>query len=45
MKILRSRATIEGAEVYLKRAFGYHEVPILDPFPLFDDFHSNIRKE
>ena len=40
-KILKSKPTIEGAGVHLKRAFGYYEVPLLDPFLLFDDFHSN----
>ena len=40
-KILKSKPTIEGAGVHLKRAFGYYEVPLLDPFLLLDDFHSN----
>ena len=40
-KVLRSKATIEGAGVHLKRAFGYNEVPLLDPFLLLDDFHSD----
>jgi redox-sensitive bicupin YhaK (pirin superfamily) len=40
-RILTSRPTIEGAGVHLKRAFGYHEVPMLDPFLLLDDFHSD----
>lgn len=35
-----SRPTIEGAGVRLKRAFGFQEVPLLDPFLLLDDFHS-----
>lgn len=39
-KILKSKPTIEGAGVHLKRAFGYYEVPLLDPFLLLDDFHS-----
>ncbi len=39
-KIWRSEPTIEGAGVHLKRAFGFHEVPLLDPFLLFDDFRS-----
>jgi len=41
-KIWKSSPTIEGAGVHLKRAFGYSEVPQLDPFLLLDDFHSNI---
>lgn len=39
-KVLRSKATVEGAGVHLKRAFGYEQVPMLDPFLLLDDFHS-----
>ena len=39
-KIWKSKQTIEGAGVHLKRAFGYNEVPMFDPFLLFDDFHS-----
>ena len=37
---LKSRTTMEGAGVRLKRAFG-HADPSLDPFLLLDDFHSN----
>jgi redox-sensitive bicupin YhaK (pirin superfamily) len=37
---LKSRSTMEGAGVRLKRAFGYAD-PSLDPFLLLDDFHSN----
>ena len=40
-KIYKSRPTIEGAGVRLKRAFGFHQVPDLDPFLLLDDFHSD----
>ena len=36
----QSTPTVEGAGVKLKRAFGYHQVPELDPFLLLDDFHS-----
>ena len=44
-KIWKSRPTIEGAGVHLKRAFGFHEVPQLDPFLLLDDFHSSHPAE
>ena len=37
---LKSRSTMEGAGVRLKRAFGYTD-PTLDPFLLLDDFHSD----
>jgi redox-sensitive bicupin YhaK (pirin superfamily) len=40
-RILKGKATLEGAGVKLKRSFGPQEVPLLDPFLLFDDFHSN----
>ena len=39
-RVWKSRPTIEGAGVHLKRAFGYDEVPQLDPFLLLDDFRS-----
>ena len=41
-RTLKSKQTIEGAGVHLKRAFGHAEVPLLDPFLLLDDFHSDI---
>lgn len=40
-KVWRSMPTIEGAGVRLKRAFGFHDAPLLDPFLLLDDFHSS----
>jgi quercetin 2,3-dioxygenase len=40
-KILRSKPTLEGAGVRLKRAFGNALAPQMDPFLLLDDFHSN----
>jgi len=36
----KSRPTVEGAGVRLRRAFGFHELPALDPFLLLDDFRS-----
>lgn len=44
-KIMKSMPTIEGAGVHLKRVFGFHQVPELDPFLLLDDFHSDNPKE
>lgn len=41
VKVLKSKPTIEGAGVYLRRAFGFSEVSIFDPFLLLDDFRSN----
>ena len=43
--ILSATATIEGAGVHLKRAFGYHQVPLLDPFLMLDDFHTSDPAE
>ncbi|MGM0431408.1 MAG: pirin family protein [Spirochaetota bacterium] len=40
-RILAGNPTREGAGVHLHRLFGYHEVPLFDPFLLFDDFSSN----
>ncbi len=40
-KIWRSRPTIEGAGVHLKRAFGNDDAGLFDPFLLLDDFRSD----
>ncbi|MCX5812991.1 MAG: pirin family protein [Proteobacteria bacterium] len=40
-KVIKSKPTIEGAGVHLKRAFGASEVPEFDPFLLLDDFRSD----
>ena len=40
-QVWKSEPTIEGAGVHLRRAFGFRQVPQLDPFLLLDDFHSN----
>jgi redox-sensitive bicupin YhaK (pirin superfamily) len=40
-KALKSKPTIEGAGVHLKRVFGFSEVPLFDPFLLLDDFRSD----
>ncbi|RJR32328.1 MAG: pirin family protein [Candidatus Latescibacterota bacterium] len=40
-KVLKSQPTLEGAGVHLRRAFGWHHVPELDPFLLLDDFRSD----
>ena len=39
-KVWKSQPTLEGAGVHLRRAFGFHEVPNLDPFLLLDAFRS-----
>ncbi len=45
MKLFKSRPTIEGAGVHLKRAFGYSQVPQFDPFLMLDDFHTSNPDE
>jgi redox-sensitive bicupin YhaK (pirin superfamily) len=40
-KVVKSKPTVEGAGVHLRRAFGQNEVPDLDPFLLLDDFRSD----
>ena len=40
-RTLKSKPTIEGAGVRLKRAFGHAEAPLFDPFLLLDDFRSD----
>jgi hypothetical protein len=44
-KLFKSRPTIAGAGVHLKRAFGYSQVPQFDPFLMLDDFHSSDPAE
>ena len=39
-KVFKSKPTLEGAGVHLKRAFGFSEVPQFDPFLLMDDFRT-----
>jgi redox-sensitive bicupin YhaK (pirin superfamily) len=40
IRLLTARPTLEGAGVRLKRVFGNNEVPLFDPFLLFDDFRG-----
>ena len=40
-EIFSAKPTVEGAGVHLKRAFGYYETPLFDPFLLLDNFHSD----
>jgi quercetin 2,3-dioxygenase len=41
-KIIKSRPTLEGAGVHLKRVFGFSDVNLFDPFLLLDDFRSGF---
>jgi quercetin 2,3-dioxygenase len=38
--IFKSKLTLEGADVRLHRVFGYHQIPLFDPFLLLDHFGS-----
>lgn len=40
-RIIKSQATLEGAGVHLKRAFGFGNTELFDPFLLLDDFRSD----
>ncbi len=40
-KVWKSKPTIEGAGVHLKRVFGNSQVPMFDPFLLLDDFRAD----
>lgn len=40
-RVSSSMPTMEGAGVHLHRAFGNSDVPLFDPFLLFDDFRSD----
>jgi quercetin 2,3-dioxygenase len=40
-KVFSSQPTIEGAGVHLRRAFGFSEVPLFDPFLMLDDFRGD----
>jgi hypothetical protein len=40
-KTFKSQPTIEGAGVHLKRAFGFREPRLFDPFLLLDDFRGD----
>jgi redox-sensitive bicupin YhaK (pirin superfamily) len=39
--VIASTPTIEGAGVHLRRALGSRALPMLDPFLLLDEFHSD----
>ncbi|MEI6128261.1 MAG: pirin family protein, partial [Pseudomonadota bacterium] len=44
-KVYRSKPTIEGGGVHLKRGFGFSQVPLFDPFLMLDDFHTSNPAE
>ena len=44
-RISASKHTLEGAGVHLRRAFGFSEVPLFDPFLLLDDFRGDEPRQ
>ena len=40
-RIVKSKPTIEGAGVHLRRAFGFGNTTDFDPFLLLDDFRND----
>jgi hypothetical protein len=44
-RISQSRATLEGAGVHLRRAFGFGNTSDFDPFLLLDDFRNDIPED
>src|SRR5213080_2777331 len=44
-KIIESKATLEGAGVHLRRAFGFGDTKEFDPFLLLDDFRNDNPDE
>jgi redox-sensitive bicupin YhaK (pirin superfamily) len=44
-RLLKSKPTMEGAGVHLRRAFGFGNTSDFDPFLLFDDFRSDNPDE
>ena len=44
-RIVRSKPTLEGAGVHLRRAFGFGNTSDFDPFLLLDDFRNDIPQD
>jgi redox-sensitive bicupin YhaK (pirin superfamily) len=44
-RLSKSRPTIEGAGVHLRRAFGFGNTSEFDPFLLLDDFRNDIPED
>ena len=44
-RLARSRPTVEGAGVRLRRAFGFGSTSDFDPFLLLDDFRNDIPED
>jgi hypothetical protein len=44
-RLIKSKATLEGAGVHLRRAFGFGNTSDFDPFLLLDDFRNDVPKD
>src|ERR1700689_3746930 len=44
-QVIKSKPTLEGAGVHLRRAFGFDNTSETDPFLLLDDFRNDIPEE
>ena len=44
-RVIKSKPTLEGAGVHLRRAFGFGEPGEFDPFLLLDDFRNDIPED
>src|ERR1051325_10338769 len=44
-RLIRSKPTVEGAGVHLRRAFGFGNTGDFDPFLLLDDFRNDVPED
>src|ERR1700727_15535 len=44
-RVIKSKQTLEGAGVYLRRAFGFGATNEFDPFLLLDDFRNDVPED
>lgn len=44
-RLSKSKPTLEGAGVHLRRAFGFGKTSDFDPFLLLDDFRNDIPED
>ncbi|HKQ86395.1 MAG TPA: pirin family protein [Candidatus Acidoferrales bacterium] len=44
-RMIRSKPTLEGAGVHLRRAFGFGNTTEFDPFLLLDDFRNDVPED
>jgi hypothetical protein len=44
-RVIKSKPTLEGAGVHLRRAFGFGDTKEFDPFLLLDDFRNDVPED